>query len=246
MDLGVRYPRSSFFCQKLDAVHPRPQWFSLHDVASLTSSTLALWRRIWHTCGFVDVEGWQPYAFLWKQDPKQKSFVWAHIFCIIRGIVSLWTYPCFPFTDGTEEANNMWPNGEFFFWRFWFDRWKTYSFFVPDKEYCINLEGLLEHLWTKYGAQMCHDWLIDCDFFQQIEFQIHPDAWGEVHGWCLLPFLQSQIPDAASTRRHMLDSLLKSAAVIEHRSAGQIIATSHDLTPKGRWGMEIPLFHQKI
>lgn len=58
MDLGVRYPRSSFFCQKLDAVHPRPQWFSLHDVASSTSSTLALWRRIWHTCGFVDVEGW--------------------------------------------------------------------------------------------------------------------------------------------------------------------------------------------
>ena len=24
-----------------------------------------------------------------------------------------------------------------------------YSFFIPDREYCTDLEGLLEHLWTK-------------------------------------------------------------------------------------------------
>ena len=73
MDLGVRYPRSSFLAKSwtlfierfvlgwsnwLSAFSsPRPQWFSLPDVASSTSSTLAQWRRIWHTCGFVDVGG---------------------------------------------------------------------------------------------------------------------------------------------------------------------------------------------
>ncbi|CAK9045424.1 unnamed protein product [Durusdinium trenchii] len=53
--------------------------------------------------------------------------------------------------------------------------WKTYSFFVPDREYCTNLEGLLEHLWSK-----CTE---DCS--------------------CL--FCHRRFPDAASTRRHMLD-----------------------------------------
>jgi len=53
--------------------------------------------------------------------------------------------------------------------------WKTYSFFVPDKEYCINLEGLLEHLWIKCMDDAC----------------------------CL--FCNRRFPDAASTRRHMLD-----------------------------------------
>ena len=29
------------------------------------------------------------------------------------------------------------------------ERWKTYDFFVPDRDYCTNLGGLLEHLWVK-------------------------------------------------------------------------------------------------
>lgn len=43
-------------------------------------------------------------------------------------------------------------------------RWKTYNFFVPDREYCTNLEGLLEHLWMKplvakgRGGWWCDGW----------------------------------------------------------------------------------------
>ncbi|CAE7883296.1 unnamed protein product [Symbiodinium necroappetens] len=53
--------------------------------------------------------------------------------------------------------------------------WKTYSFFIPDREYCVNVEGLLEHLWKK----------INEDFT------------------CI--FCNRRFPDAASTRRHMRD-----------------------------------------
>ncbi|CAL1141769.1 unnamed protein product [Cladocopium goreaui] len=53
--------------------------------------------------------------------------------------------------------------------------WKTYNFFVPDREYCTNLEGLLEHLWMKCTDDAC----------------------------CL--FCNRRFPDGASTRRHMLD-----------------------------------------
>eukprot|EP00439_Symbiodinium_sp_Y106_P062860 s3782_g9.t1 len=31
--------------------------------------------------------------------------------------------------------------------------WKTYSFFIPDREYCVNVEGLLEHLWKKINEE---------------------------------------------------------------------------------------------
>ncbi|CAE7645769.1 unnamed protein product [Symbiodinium pilosum] len=53
--------------------------------------------------------------------------------------------------------------------------WKTYSFFIPDREYCTNVEGLLEHLWLKCTVDCC----------------------------CL--FCNRRFPDAASCRRHMLD-----------------------------------------
>ncbi|CAE7537854.1 Znf622 [Symbiodinium natans] len=53
--------------------------------------------------------------------------------------------------------------------------WKTYSFFIPDREYCTDVEGLLAHLWSK-----CTDEYV-----------------------CL--FCNRRFPDAASTRRHMLD-----------------------------------------
>ncbi|CAJ1377757.1 unnamed protein product [Effrenium voratum] len=53
--------------------------------------------------------------------------------------------------------------------------WKTYDFFVPDRDYCTNLGGLLEHLWVKCNEDCC----------------------------CL--FCNRRYPDAASTRQHMLD-----------------------------------------
>jgi len=53
--------------------------------------------------------------------------------------------------------------------------WKTYSFFIPDREYCVNVEGLLEHLWKKINEEFT----------------------------CI--FCNRRFPDAASTRRHMRD-----------------------------------------
>eukprot|EP00931_Biecheleriopsis_adriatica_P079315 TRINITY_DN5271_c0_g1_i1.p1 TRINITY_DN5271_c0_g1~~TRINITY_DN5271_c0_g1_i1.p1 ORF type:complete len:559 (-),score=124.41 TRINITY_DN5271_c0_g1_i1:156-1775(-) len=53
--------------------------------------------------------------------------------------------------------------------------WRSYNFYVPDREYCTNLEGLLEHLWRKCSKEFT----------------------------CL--FCNRRFPDAASTRRHMID-----------------------------------------
>eukprot|EP00931_Biecheleriopsis_adriatica_P079317 TRINITY_DN5271_c0_g1_i3.p1 TRINITY_DN5271_c0_g1~~TRINITY_DN5271_c0_g1_i3.p1 ORF type:complete len:545 (-),score=114.75 TRINITY_DN5271_c0_g1_i3:156-1790(-) len=53
--------------------------------------------------------------------------------------------------------------------------WRSYNFYVPDREYCTNLEGLLEHLWHKCSKEFT----------------------------CL--FCNRRFPDAASTRRHMID-----------------------------------------
>eukprot|EP00930_Biecheleria_cincta_P061117 TRINITY_DN46688_c0_g1_i1.p1 TRINITY_DN46688_c0_g1~~TRINITY_DN46688_c0_g1_i1.p1 ORF type:complete len:525 (+),score=142.30 TRINITY_DN46688_c0_g1_i1:114-1688(+) len=53
--------------------------------------------------------------------------------------------------------------------------WRTYNFYIPDREYCNNVEGLLEHLWQKCNQEYA----------------------------CL--FCNRRFPDAASTRRHMLD-----------------------------------------
>jgi len=53
--------------------------------------------------------------------------------------------------------------------------WRTYNFYIPDREYCTNVEGLLEHLWVKINEE----------------------------NMCL--FCNRRFPDASSTRRHMMD-----------------------------------------
>ncbi|CAE8658309.1 unnamed protein product [Polarella glacialis] len=53
--------------------------------------------------------------------------------------------------------------------------WRTFNFFVPDREYCTDLEGLLAHVWRKCSEEST----------------------------CL--FCNHSFLDAASARRHMLD-----------------------------------------
>eukprot|EP00933_Yihiella_yeosuensis_P050830 TRINITY_DN48632_c0_g1_i1.p1 TRINITY_DN48632_c0_g1~~TRINITY_DN48632_c0_g1_i1.p1 ORF type:complete len:557 (+),score=147.30 TRINITY_DN48632_c0_g1_i1:78-1673(+) len=53
--------------------------------------------------------------------------------------------------------------------------WKTYNFYVPDREYCTNLEGLLEFLFRKINEE------------------------------CVCIYCNRRFPDPASVRRHMLD-----------------------------------------
>jgi hypothetical protein len=53
--------------------------------------------------------------------------------------------------------------------------WKTYNFYIPDREYCTDIQGLLEHLWKKINLEYT----------------------------CV--FCNRRFPDAASCRRHMLD-----------------------------------------